>query len=126
MPENTPLYDEMTVRGFLAFLAELRGSRPERDRRVDGILDKCMLSSVRNQTIDTLSKGYAGDLAGADVLTIRPSSAGRTDRRAESQQKQVVREMIDAMARTRSSCVHHVLEEVEACASRVMIISKAR
>ena len=55
MPENTPLYDEMTVRGFLAFLAELRGyAGRERDRRVDGILDKCMLTSVRNQTIDTL------------------------------------------------------------------------
>ena len=59
MPENTPLYDDMTVSGFLRFIAELRGLRgQERDRRVADIMERCMLTSVRHQPVDTLSKGY--------------------------------------------------------------------
>ena len=74
MPENTPLYDEMTVAGFLGFLAELRGfAGKERDRRVDAILEKCMLAKVRHQTIDTLSKGYRRRTSLAQALLHDPA-----------------------------------------------------
>ena len=130
MPENTPLYDEMTVRGFLAFLAELRGyAGRERDRRVDGILDKCMLTSVRNQTIDTLSKGYRRRTSLAQTLLHDPAVLllDEPTEGLDPNQKQVVREMIDEMAKDKIILLStHVLEEVEALCSRVMIISEGR
>ncbi|WP_372845451.1 ABC transporter ATP-binding protein, partial [Pontiella sp.] len=59
MPETTPLYEDMSVAGFLRFLAEVRGfSGKERDSRVDRAIERCFLGPVRSQTIDTLSKGY--------------------------------------------------------------------
>jgi len=59
MPETTPLYGEMTVVGFVRFIAEVRGFKgKERDSRVDRALESCFLQPVRNQAINTLSKGY--------------------------------------------------------------------
>ena len=130
MPENTPLYDEMTVAGFLAFLAELRGfSGKERDRRVDAIVEKCMLGSVRHQTIDTLSKGYRRRTSLAQTLLHDPAVLllDEPTEGLDPNQKQVVRDMIEEMARDKIIMLStHVLEEVEALCSRVMIISEGR
>ena len=130
MPENTPLYDEMTVAGFLSFLAELRGfSGKERDRRVDAIVEKCMLGSVRHQTIDTLSKGYRRRTSLAQTLLHDPAVLllDEPTEGLDPNQKQVVRDMIEEMARDKIIMLStHVLEEVEALCSRVMIISEGR
>ena len=130
MPENTPLYDEMTVAGFLAFLAELRGfSGKERDRRVDAILEKCMLSSVRHQTVDTLSKGYRRRTSLAQTLLHDPAVLllDEPTEGLDPNQKQVVRDMIAEMSKDKIIMLStHVLEEVEALCSRVMIISEGR
>ncbi len=130
MPENTPLYDEMTVAGFLAFLAELRGfSGKERDHRVDAIVEKCMLSSVRHQTIDTLSKGYRRRTSLAQTLLHNPAVLllDEPTEGLDPNQKQVVRDMIGEMSKDKIIMLStHVLEEVEALCSRVMIISEGR
>lgn len=130
MPENTPLYDEMTVAGFLSFLAELRGFRgAERRRRVDAIIEKCMLTSVRHQTIDTLSKGYRRRTSLAQTLLHDPAVLllDEPTEGLDPNQKQLVREMIGEMAREKIIMLStHVLEEVEALCSRVMIISEGR
>jgi len=130
MPENTPLYDEMTVAGFLGFLAELRGfSGKERDRRVDAILEKCMLAKVRHQTIDTLSKGYRRRTSLAQALLHDPAVLllDEPTEGLDPNQKQVVREMIHAMAQEKIILLStHVLEEVEALCSRAVIISEGR
>ena len=130
MPENTPLYDEMTVSGFLSFLAEIRGfSGKERARRVEAILDKCMLASVRHQTIDTLSKGYRRRTSLAQTLLHDPAVLllDEPTEGLDPNQKQVVREMIGDMSRDKIIMLStHVLEEVEALCSRVMIISEGR
>ena len=130
MPEQTPLYDEMTVRDFLRFLAEVRGfSGKERNRRVDGILEACMLTGVQHQIIDTLSKGYRRrtSLAQAllhdpDVLLLDEPTEG-----LDPNQKQVVRDMIVSMAQNKIILLStHVLEEVDALCSRIMVISEGR
>ena len=130
MPENTPLYDEMTVAGFLGFLAELRGfAGKERDRRVDAILEKCMLAKVRHQTIDTLSKGYRRRTSLAQALLHDPAVLllDEPTEGLDPNQKQVVREMIHAMAQEKIILLStHVLEEVEALCSRAVIISEGR
>ena len=130
MPENTPLYDEMTVQGFLAFMAELRGfGGKARDRRVDEIMEKCMLGSVRHQTVETLSKGYRRRTCLAQTLIHDPAVLllDEPTEGLDPNQKQVVRDMIDRMARDKIIMLStHVLEEVEAICSRVMIISEGK
>lgn len=130
MPETTPLYEDMTVGLFLRFLAEVRGyAGAERDRRVDRAIERCFLGPVRNQTIDTLSKGYRQRtclaqtlLHDPDILLLDEPTEG-----LDPNQKQVVREMIRDMADQRAIMLStHVLEEVEAICTRVIIISKGK
>jgi len=130
MPENTPLYDDMTVSGFLRFIAELRGLRgQERDRRVADIMERCMLTSVRHQPVDTLSKGYRRRTGLAQTLLHDPAVLllDEPTEGLDPNQKQVVREMIEQMAKDKIIMLStHVLEEVEALCTRIMIISEGR
>lgn len=130
MPETTPLYEDMTVLGFLRFLAEVRGfNGKERDRRVGRAMERCFLQPVRNQTIDTLSKGYRQRtclaqtlLHDPDILLLDEPTEG-----LDPNQKQVVREMIREMAAERVVMLStHVLEEVEAICTRAIIVSAGR
>ena len=130
MPETTPLYDDMTVSGFLRFLAEVRGfSGNERNVSVDHAIDRCFLQPVRNQSIDTLSKGYRQRtclaqalLHDPDILLLDEPTEG-----LDPNQKQVVRNMISEMASERVVMLStHVLEEVEAICTRAIIISAGK
>jgi ABC-2 type transport system ATP-binding protein len=127
MPETTPLYEDMTVNGFLRFLAEVRGfCGKERNSRVDMALERCFLQPVRNQTIDTLSKGYRQRTCLAQTLLHDPSILllDEPTEGLDPNQKQVVRDMIREMASERVVMLStHVLEEVEAICSRAIIIS---
>src|SRR5512135_575098 len=59
LPENAAAYTDMTVHAFLGFTAELRGLAGDAKRRaVAKAVERCFLSSVLHQSIDTLSKGY--------------------------------------------------------------------
>src|SRR5207248_4336181 len=58
LPENAPAYTDMTVNGFLGFVAELRGLRKDdKTKAVNRAVEMCFLESVLHQSIDTLSKG---------------------------------------------------------------------
>ena len=58
LPENAPVYEDMTVKGFLEFVAELRGFTGKvKIKRVEEIISKCFLQDARYQSINTLSKG---------------------------------------------------------------------
>src|SRR5436309_419944 len=59
LPENAPVYVDMTVRGFLSFCAELSGLRGKaRKGAVERVVEMCFLQPVFSQSVDTLSKGY--------------------------------------------------------------------
>src|SRR5205085_9367972 len=59
LPDNAPAYADMTVHGFLSFVAELRGLRKDaREKAVHRAVEMCFLESVLYQNVDTLSKGY--------------------------------------------------------------------
>ncbi|AKJ65707.1 ABC transporter ATP-binding protein [Kiritimatiella glycovorans] len=130
MPENAPLYDDMLVEEFLAFVAETRGFTGEaRKERVDAILERCFLKEVRHQGIDTLSRGYRRRtclaqtlLHDPDILLLDEPTEG-----LDPNQKQVVRDMIREMAPKKAIVIStHVLEEVEAICTRAVIISSGR
>ena len=59
LPEGAPTYGDMSPRAFLDFVAEIRGfDGSERERYVDGVVEKVILQSVLDQPIETLSKGF--------------------------------------------------------------------
>ena len=130
MPENTPLYGEMTVEEFLLFIAEMRGYRGKQGRqRARDAMERCFLENVRRQPIETLSKGYRQRTCMAQAILHDPPVLllDEPTEGLDPNQKQVVREMIHAMARDKAIMLStHVLEEVEAVCSRVIIINNGR
>lgn len=130
LPENAPLYSDMTVASFLGFCAEMRGlSGNERDKAIDRVLDTCFLQNVRNQSVDTLSKGYRHRTCLAqsiihdpDVLILDEPTDG-----LDPNQKHEVRGLIKRMGESKAIIFStHILEEVEAACSRAIIIDRGR
>jgi gliding motility-associated transport system ATP-binding protein len=130
LPENAPGYADMTVHGFLNFIAELRGLRGDARRRaVNRAIELCFLESVLHQTIDTLSKGYKHRTCLAqslvhdpDVLILDEPTDG-----LDPNQKHEVRNLIKRMGENKAIVFStHILEEVEAACSRVIIIDRGR
>ena len=130
LPENAPGYADMTVRGFLEFAAELRGMRGgARKQAVNRAVELCFLENVLHQTIDTLSKGYKHRTGLAqslihdpDVLILDEPTDG-----LDPNQKHEVRNLIKHMGANKAIVFStHILEEVEAVCSRVIIIDRGR
>jgi ABC-2 type transport system ATP-binding protein len=130
LPENAPLYSDMTVSSFLGFCAELRGfTGAARTKAIDRALDLCFLDSVRNQSVDTLSKGYKHRTCLAqsiihdpEVLILDEPTDG-----LDPNQKHEVRGMIKRMGENKAIIFStHILEEVEAACSRAIIIDRGK
>jgi ABC-2 type transport system ATP-binding protein len=131
LPENAPAYPEMTVAEFLGFIAEVRGFRDSGSRRahVERAVSLTHLESVRDQTIETLSKGFKQRVGFAQALLHDPPVLildEPTDG-LDPNQKNEVRNLIKNMAVEKAVVLStHILEEVEAICSRVIIISRGK
>lgn len=130
LPEGAPAYPDMTVAEFLRFVAEARGYRgSERDGRVDEAIRRVNLSSVRGQTIETLSKGYKRRTGLAQALLHDPKVLvldEPTDG-LDPNQKHEVRELIRQLGGDRAIVLStHILEEVEAVCTRAVIINRGQ
>ncbi len=131
LPESAPAYPEMTVEEFLRFIAEIRGFRAtsEKHARVEHVLGLTHLASVRAQTIETLSKGYKQRVGFAQALIHNPPALvldEPTDG-LDPNQKNEVRTLIRSMAAEKAVILStHILEEVEAICTRVIIIASGR
>jgi ABC-2 type transport system ATP-binding protein len=130
LPENAPAYPEMTVIGFLDFIAEIRGfSGHGKTQRIEDTLEQCFLSDVRFQTISTLSKGFKQRVCFAQSILHDPEYLimdEPTDG-LDPNQKHEVRAMIREMAKEKTTILStHILEEVDAVCTRVIIISDGK
>jgi len=130
LPENAPGYADMTVNGFLNFCAELRGLQGDaRKRAVGHVVELCFLQKVLYQSIDTLSKGYKHRTGLAQSLIHDPEVLimdEPTDG-LDPNQKHEVRILIKHMGEKKAIIFStHILEEVEAACSRVIIIDRGR
>lgn len=127
LPENAPAYGDMTVSHFLHFVGSLRGlSGRKRVTAVNEVIETCVLQPVRHQAIDTLSKGYRhrtcfaqSILHDPDVLIMDEPTDG-----LDPNQKHEVRNLIKRMGERKAIIIStHILEEVDAVCSRVIIIN---
>ena len=130
LPEGAPSYGEMTVRGFLDFIARLRGLDGSRRRaRLDDVIERLHLDRVLAQTIDTLSKGFKRRVGLAQAVLHDPQVLildEPTDG-LDPNQKHEVRGLIKDMSADKIIIVStHILEEVEAVCSRAIIIAAGK
>lgn len=130
LPESAPLYNDMTVIGFLRFCADVRNLRGNSKKEaVERAIETCFLQNVANQSIDTLSKGYRHRtclaqslLHDPEVLILDEPTDG-----LDPNQKHEVRQLIKRLGETKAILFStHILEEVEAACTRAVIVDRGR
>lgn len=130
LPENAPVYPDMTVSRYLDFCAEIRGfSGRAKIGRVGETIERCFLSAVRHQAVNTLSKGYKQRVCFAQSILHDPEYLildEPTDG-LDPNQKHEVRLMIREMSATKAIIFStHILDEVDAVCSRAIIIADGK
>ncbi len=130
LPENAPVYEDMTVTAFLNFIADIRGyTGSEKRRKIEQVFERCFLSSVRFQNINTLSKGFKQRVCFAQSIIHDPEYLimdEPTDG-LDPNQKHEVRGMIREMAKNKAIIIStHNLEEMDAVCTRAIIIANGR
>ncbi|MDH1441229.1 ABC transporter ATP-binding protein [Pseudomonas sp. GD03721] len=130
LPEGAPCYGDMTVRGFLEFIAEVRGFRgAEKKQRVQRAVQQVELEKVLEQSIETLSKGFKRRVGLAQAILHDPRVLildEPTDG-LDPNQKHQVRQLIQGLAHDKIVIIStHILEEVTALCTRAVIIAEGR
>lgn len=130
MPENGPLYHDMTPRSLLTFFGSARGLDPERlRRRIDDVVRLCELSAVIERPISKLSRGYRQRVGMAQALLHEPEVLILDEPTAGLDPNQIhhVRTLIRELGRSNTVLLStHILQEVEAVAGRVIFINEGR
>jgi ABC-2 type transport system ATP-binding protein len=130
LPENGPLYPDMTPHSSLNFFADIRGMSPARRKeRMAAVIELCDLSSVIHKPIGKLSKGFRQRVGMAqallhepDVLILDEPTGG-----LDPNQIREVRNTIRRLGEEKTILLStHILQEVEAMADRVVMINEGR
>ena len=130
LPENAPIYSDMSVLGFLSFCAALRGLYGAlKTKAIDNVVEYCFLHPVLHQSVDTLSKGYRHRTCLAQALLHDPEVLildEPTDG-LDPNQKHEVRSLIRQMGKNKAIIFStHILEEVEAACTKAIIIDQGK
>ena len=130
LPEGAPCYGDMTVRGFLEFIAEVRGYRgAEKKQRVQRAVEQVELDKVLEQSIETLSKGFKRRVGLAQAILHDPRVLildEPTDG-LDPNQKHQVRKLIQSLAKDKIVIIStHILEEVSAVCTRAVVIAAGK
>ena len=130
MPEAVPLYGEMRVGEYLAHRAELkRVPRASRKAFVEDAMKKAHVDDVATTLIGHLSKGYRQRVGLADALVAKPPLLVLDEPTAGLDPNQIreVRDVIKQLGKEHTVLLStHILSEVEASCSRVVVITKGR
>jgi ABC-2 type transport system ATP-binding protein len=130
LPENVPLYGELTVREYLDFIAGARRiTGPERKRAVDAGLEACGLTAAGSKRIETLSRGYRQRTGLAQAILHDPPILILDEPTSGLDPKQIIeiRSLIKALGRRKTVILStHILQEAEAAADRVLILNEGR
>lgn len=130
LPENGPLYLDMSPRALLKFFAEARGlTGARKQERIEAVVDLCDLRSVIGKPISKLSRGYRQRVGMALVLLHEPDVLILDEPTAGLDPNQIheVRDTIRKLGQTKTILLStHILQEVEAMARRVLFIDEGR
>jgi len=130
LPENGPLYPDMTPRSLLEFFADARGLTGDYKRqRIASVVELCSLGSVIGKAIGKLSKGFRQRVGMAQVLLHEPEVLILDEPTAGLDPNQIreVRETIRRLGENKTILLStHILQEVEAIAGRVLFINEGR
>lgn len=130
LPEGAPLYGEMTALSYLGFISETRGiAKSARGEMIGAAVKRTSLEDVLQRPIDTLSKGFRRRVALAGAILHDPPILildEPTDG-LDPNQKRAARALIAALSPNRAIMIStHVLEEVSAVCSRVLVVTKGQ
>lgn len=130
LPENCPLYHEMKVTEYLEFRGRLRRmSRTERRTAIANVLEKCWLTDVGSRLIGHLSKGYRQRVGLADAMLHDPKVLILDEPTVGLDPTQIreTRKLISGLAGKHTVMLStHILPEVEAVCSRLIVIASGK
>lgn len=128
LPEQNPLYTEMTVYDYLKFVAEVREITDFRSAMKRAV-EKCGLQGVVNKPINTLSKGYRQRVGLAQAIIHDPKILILDEPTTGLDPNQIVeiRELIKELGKEKTLIISsHILQEVQAVCDRIVIINKGK
>lgn len=130
LPEQPPLYTDMTVKDYLTFVAKIKGVDPrERKNRVKDVMEKTDIAERQDQVIRKLSKGFKQRVGLAQAMVHNPDVLVLDEPTVGLDPNQIieVRELIKSLAGNHTIILStHILPEVEMTCQRVVIISRGR
>lgn len=128
MPENVPLYLDLTVREFVTYMAELKlVQRKERKKQVEEIIKATGLEDVKNKLIRNLSRGYKQRVSMAGALVGKPEILILDEPTVGLDPKQIIeiRELIKSLGKEHTVIISsHILSEISQICEKVIIINK--
>lgn len=130
MPENVPLYQDLTAKEFVNYMAELKYvSKKERKEEVQKILEKVGLLDVQNKLIKNLSRGYKQRVSLAGAIVGKPKILILDEPTVGLDPKQIIeiRELIKSLGKNHTVILSsHILSEVSQICEKVIIINKGK
>ena len=129
LPEQPPVYPDMTVIEYLDFVYSLKGCQLDRDKHLNEVLSSVRLVDVKHRLIKNLSKGYRQRVGIAQALIGDPKVVIFDEPTVGLDPKQIleVRNLIRTLAKKHTVILStHILAEVQAVCERVIIINKGK
>jgi ABC-2 type transport system ATP-binding protein len=130
LPENPPLYGEMTVQEYLRFVAEIKGlPRSALRSKVDEVLERCFIGDVRKKLCQHLSRGYRQRVGLAQAIIHDPEVLILDEPTSGLDPKQIIdiRKLIKSLGESRCVMLStHILPEVSTVCDKVVIVSRGR
>jgi ABC-2 type transport system ATP-binding protein len=130
LPESVPLYGDLTVDEYLGFIADARLiPQAERKKAVDASLEACGLRAYRSKRIETLSRGYKQRTGLAQAILHDPPILILDEPTSGLDPNQIIeiRSLIKELGKRKTVILStHILQEVEAICSQVLILNEGR
>ncbi len=130
MPENVPLYPELTVKEFVAYMADLKlVARKEKKEEIARVIEITGLQDVQNKIIKNLSKGYKQRVSLAGALVGNPPILILDEPTVGLDPKQVIdiRNLIKSLGKEHTILISsHILSEISQMCNKIIIINKGK